>query len=918
MYSSISDGVSAELAGARAGYRREFEEMESRIRKCERQRAELELQFGELMRERAESERAAARAKKQRHKRLMEAERQRAERNESILRMLNKIDQQAASLAAKTDRLKMLKTQYEMYLMRTYSSVQPSVSAYNPPMIAAPPTMLPKAPQSPSKSCFAQYLSDLTHQQQQASIDPIPPPTALSNYLATQQKPFIQSSSYAAPIERPYSRMFDRGVPWEADEAQRHSATAGSEAGGAKSKRFDMSNEDFIRYIDSEVLKEPIPTVSVVAPSPEGNSTMEQVRGAYLEDAGMSEDEPVVIDQLVEGVEQFSIVPKENVPKNVDWKDVDGEAALLRPETREEDTSVVTKDHAQPQPLLEEALHNEPDYQAEEQVYTSKTEPPPNSEVTALYKGLGEGQLSDDLVDRIAPQEVQEHYDASQAVVAQQPVEGSTLVQFKEPEYIPEYPGEQQDATYQQQTVYGSEENGSSQAYNEQLYEKPDGDEHIETLAHAVEQRPVEDIHLPNALQSSQEYNPEQHPSNNEVYTEAQPQPLQRVQQMMHQPTAGGQRWSTARQAMRSKAFPGVSSKPPSPEMKLPVEESYEPTSQIETAQKSEDHADPNLGQGHYEGDDTSGSVENTAQNAEAYPDYATGTNDQSYYTPTTVEEPTVDLQSATSPAVSYPDDGMGQPIEYQTGPLDDSQQAGVYQYQQADGRQATYQEGQYAEGSSSGTMQYQYAEGADQTVAPYGTQEGYHDPDQQYQYDQTAYYDQQQQGYEGQYYSEDPQQQQDEQQQQQQQYYMEDPNQQQQGQYEQQILNQGQEQQNHPVDHYQPGDQGDYPTDPAKYEPSSRQPASTNGADQTPASDEPTSEPSKVVVSQTTSDAPSVESTPASDAASTPKANPEKNSSKGKQTNDPKPAKNDAEPASDTPTVSTVNDESDFDFSTQ
>uniref|UniRef100_A0A182IQS4 Uncharacterized protein n=1 Tax=Anopheles atroparvus TaxID=41427 RepID=A0A182IQS4_ANOAO len=782
MYSSISDGLSAELAGARAGYRREFEEMESRIRKCERQRAELELQFGELMRERAESERAAARAKKQRHKRLMEAERQRAERNESILRMLNKIDQQAASLAAKTDRLKMLKTQYEMYLMRTYSSVQPSVSAYNPPMIAAPPTMLPKAPQSPSKSCFAQYLSDLTHQQQQASIDPIPPPTALSNYLATQKKPFIQSSSYAAPIERPYSRMFDRGVPWEADEAQRHSATAGSEVvplpmanGGAKSKRFDMSNEDFIRYIDSEVLKEPIPMVSVVAPSPEGSSTMEQVRGAYLEDAGMSEDEPVVIDQLVEGVEQFSIVPKEDVPKNVDWKDVDGEAALLRPETREEDTSVVTKDHAQPQPLLEEALHNEPDYQAEEQVYTSKKEPPPNSEVTALYKGLGEGQLSDDLVDRIAPQEVQEHYDASQAVVAQQPIEGSTLVQFKEPEYIPEYPGEQQDATYQQQTVYGSEENGSSQAYNEQLYEKPVGDEHIESLAHAVEQRPVEDIHLPNALQSSQEYKPEQHPSNNEVYTEAQPQPLQPVQQMMHQPTAGGQRWSTARQAMRSKAFPGVSSEPPSPEMKLPVEESYEPTSQIETAQKSEDHADPNLVQGHYEGDDTSGSVENTAQNAEAYPDYATGTNDQSYYTPTTVEEPTVDLQSATSPAVSYPDDGMGQPIEYQTGPLDDSQQAGVYQYQQADGRQATYQEGQYAEGSSSATMQYQYAE-----------------------------------------------------------------------------------------------------------------------------------------------DAPSVESTPASDAASTPKANPEKNSSKGKQTNDPKPAKNDAEPASDTPTVSTVNDESDFDFSTQ
>lgn len=46
---------------------------------------------------------------KLKYKRMMELERQRAERNESLLRMLHKIDQQAASLAAKTDRLKMLK-----------------------------------------------------------------------------------------------------------------------------------------------------------------------------------------------------------------------------------------------------------------------------------------------------------------------------------------------------------------------------------------------------------------------------------------------------------------------------------------------------------------------------------------------------------------------------------------------------------------------------------------------------------------------------------------------------------------------------------------------------------------------------------------------------------------------------------------
>lgn len=78
----------------------------------ERQRAELERQFEELMRERTECEKATVRAMKQRQRRQQEAERQRAERNESILRMLNKIDQQAASLAAKTDRLKMLKVDW--------------------------------------------------------------------------------------------------------------------------------------------------------------------------------------------------------------------------------------------------------------------------------------------------------------------------------------------------------------------------------------------------------------------------------------------------------------------------------------------------------------------------------------------------------------------------------------------------------------------------------------------------------------------------------------------------------------------------------------------------------------------------------------------------------------------------------------
>ena len=313
----------------------------------ERQRAELERQFEELMRERTECEKATVRAMKQRQRRQQEAERQRAERNESILRMLNKIDQQAASLAAKTDRLKMLKvdwvrdcqaitvsqpsvfpllfkqTQYEMYLMRSWStSSGPALpAAYGVPMITAPPAMLTPLPQSPAKSStkseFVQYLSDLTHQQT-ASINPIPPPMALSNYLASQQKPYGMASTYGTSLERPYSRAYTSSAPIENDCLMVNSGAGTSQSttvGGIQAKKFAMSNEDFIRYIDSEVLKEPIPTVSIVAPSPVESDKVKQSGGAYLEDATMSEDEPV--REVANKLEEFSILVEPDIRKDV-------------------------------------------------------------------------------------------------------------------------------------------------------------------------------------------------------------------------------------------------------------------------------------------------------------------------------------------------------------------------------------------------------------------------------------------------------------------------------------------------------------------------------------------------------------------------------------------------------------------------
>jgi hypothetical protein len=55
------------------------------------------------------SELAAMKARSKQYKKFVEEQRRRAERNENLLRMLDRVDFQAASLAAKSERLKLLK-----------------------------------------------------------------------------------------------------------------------------------------------------------------------------------------------------------------------------------------------------------------------------------------------------------------------------------------------------------------------------------------------------------------------------------------------------------------------------------------------------------------------------------------------------------------------------------------------------------------------------------------------------------------------------------------------------------------------------------------------------------------------------------------------------------------------------------------
>ncbi|XP_050088727.1 uncharacterized protein LOC126573008 [Anopheles aquasalis] len=885
-------GRVGEMPAAKSLYRREFDEMENRIRKCERERAELERKFADLMRERAECERATARAMKQRYKRIAEAERQRAERNESILRMLNKVDQQAASLAAKTDRLKMLKTQYEMYLMRTWSSTTPSYHTATPmAAIMAPPSVAPAiltpSSRAAPKSEFVQYLSDLTHQQT-ASVHPIPPPTALSNYLAASQKSYpLNTTGYGIKDDYLPTRMnTERSITLLGDGGEAPDRT--------KAKRFEMSNEDFIRYIDTEVLKEPapIPTVNVQAPpSPEVAPKLEQKTAtAYLEDVTVSEDEQQTREPgggVNDPLDQFSIIMDQAA--NTDDKPVSGVDRVEEtlPKTASE-VEKETEDHQKPKENLES--YDKTGVTKESDVITEYPSMEPNIPESAKnYEATG---------DTIA-----QKHDSSSHLYPDEPLQKSEKDAPVEPEYRAptavtfseetlNYPPEQEEhQVYQQQPGYAEDYVSSEGYYNETQPES--------AYAMGAESSAYGETTQPYA--TDQYYNQEQMydtlPASSVPPAESQPPPA-----------AGNPHWGMARQAMRARTFPTVKSKPPSPEMqsKMPpaayesVDAAVTETPRVEQTQSEY--------------------TEQVVSEEEAGGVYAPYS-----------EQPLQDSEQLTaqdheaSMAQQYHQEDGQSAAQYQEGQYDASQSGDThqatsgppYQYQSSEG--SAYQEGQYsADPGSTDQTSYQYQEGVDQSMANEYTagDAAYGDPNQQYQYDtQNAQYyseqqQQQQQGYEGQYYSED--------QQQQQQYYMEDPNQQQgdPGQYEAQ----------QPAEGYMAGQEYYAAPDEQQYQVEQPQPPSAEPDTSRPVrSDEVADTAQEPSAAQSTTDVvppQTVDPVVAASKPAEPAVDKKTESSKPSAAQQPPGAKGSAPatqvPANDSPIVSSANDESDFDFSTQ
>ncbi|XP_048511383.1 uncharacterized protein LOC105687280 isoform X2 [Athalia rosae] len=97
-------------------------ELQERLRKSEDERMKLEERFNQLSQESKSRREACINNLRIRYIEFLEEQRIRDERNHQIIGALDKIDGSLARMTARTDRLGILRKQYEAYLLRLYSS----------------------------------------------------------------------------------------------------------------------------------------------------------------------------------------------------------------------------------------------------------------------------------------------------------------------------------------------------------------------------------------------------------------------------------------------------------------------------------------------------------------------------------------------------------------------------------------------------------------------------------------------------------------------------------------------------------------------------------------------------------------------------------------------------------------------------
>nr|CAD7441038.1 unnamed protein product [Timema bartmani] len=115
---------------------RKMAELQEKLRKSEEERLKLEERFAVMIRSCREEEEVRLLALRDRYEKFLRDDRRRRDRNERILQTLDRIENRSVVLAAKTDRLKLLRISnnlkderhYESYVAHVYPSWKPQGS----------------------------------------------------------------------------------------------------------------------------------------------------------------------------------------------------------------------------------------------------------------------------------------------------------------------------------------------------------------------------------------------------------------------------------------------------------------------------------------------------------------------------------------------------------------------------------------------------------------------------------------------------------------------------------------------------------------------------------------------------------------------------------------------------------------------
>ncbi|XP_039278866.1 uncharacterized protein LOC120350297 [Nilaparvata lugens] len=102
-------------------YYQRMKELQEKLKQSEDDRMRLEKKFNKILQTvRAEDRMRKLSSAKDNYMQLIEEDRMRSDRNDSLMQILDRIENRACSINAKTERLRLLRKHYEAYMERTY------------------------------------------------------------------------------------------------------------------------------------------------------------------------------------------------------------------------------------------------------------------------------------------------------------------------------------------------------------------------------------------------------------------------------------------------------------------------------------------------------------------------------------------------------------------------------------------------------------------------------------------------------------------------------------------------------------------------------------------------------------------------------------------------------------------------------